>query len=253
LSSSPLREVERKRVIEWLSVDKGRFFGAGGDTFDPQTNWLPNALRHHASRPFAKILAKANPEAHADVVIPDAQDDLGACVPCPHQLSVPRTANGIATAIAPLLAKAQELILIDPNFGPEARFLDILQAVLQELARRPQKPSRIEYHFKANVSAADFSREWQSRIIRALPSGLTVSFLAWSEKPGGEKLHDRFILAPIGGVEVSVGLDTGEPGQTTGLTRMSAERHAKIWADYQHGKPTAAFDLAPCFPINVSR
>jgi hypothetical protein len=244
LSSSPLREVDRTRVVEWLKLDKGRFFGSGGDTFDPNAPWLPNALRHHASRPFAKILAVSNPDSHTDVVIPENEDDLTACLPSPHIVSVERSAPAIVSAAAPLLSKGNELLFIDPHFGPEARFLDVLQAALQAVAQRTQKPQRIEYHFNARISAAEFRQNWERAISRAIPAGLAVSFVAWTERIGGEQLHDRFILAPIGGVDVTVGLDTGTAGQTTRITRLTATTHTKIWADYQHGKPTAAFDLA---------
>jgi hypothetical protein len=244
LETSPLRDVDRTRVIEWLKVDKGRFFGAGGDNFSPGVSWLQNALVHHDARPFAKILAVANPDAHADVVVPEAENDLGACLACPHIVSVERNASAMVGAVAPLLGKAAELIFIDPHFGPEARFLDVLAAALQRVAQRAQKPSRIEYHFQAKVSAVEFEQNWESRILSAIPAGLTLTFVAWHERPGGEQLHDRFILAPIGGVDVTVGLDTGSPGQTTRITRLTTETHTKIWADYQHGKETAAFDLA---------
>jgi hypothetical protein len=35
--------------------------------------------------------------------------------------------------------------------------------------------------------------------------------------------------------------------------RLSAAAHKTIWEAYQHGKPTAAFDLAPDFPIILRR
>jgi hypothetical protein len=251
LEASPLRDVDRSRVIEWLKVDKGRFFGAGGDAFSPDTPWLRNALAHHQSRPFEKILAVANPDSHADVVVPEIENDLGTCLACPHVLSVARNADAMVGAVAPLLAKATELLFIDPHFGPEARFLDFLATALQRVAKRAQKPSRIEYHFKATASAIEFEQTWKSKILRAIPAGLPVRFVAWDERPGGEQLHDRFVLVPFGGVSFSVGLDTGAPGQTTLVTRLSNAAHKTIWDAYQPA--TAAFDLAPSFPFNLSR
>lgn len=251
LASSPLRDVERSRVLEWLAVDKGRFFGAGGDNYSADASWLRNALTHHASRPFEKILAVENPSSHADVVVPNQEEDLGACLKCPHMVSIERTPHAMIDAVAPLLAKAGELLFVDPHFGPEVRFLEVLGEALRRVSQRPQKPSRIEYHFEATVSADEFEQEWKARIRRFIPAGLHVSFVAWNERPQGEKLHDRFILAPIGGVELSMGLDAGAPGQTTRVTRLDAATHAKIWADFQHSQATAAFDLGPGFPIQL--
>jgi hypothetical protein len=253
LETSPLRPIERSRVVEWLSVDKGRFFSAGPETYDAQADWLTNAVRHHGTRSFAKILATTNPPpTHPDVVVPMDVENLSESLACPHQVAVPRTAEAIVESIAPLLNKAQELLLIDPNFGKEARFLDVLQAILQAVARRQQKPQRIEYHIRS-ISLSEFRQSLEGQIQRLLPPGTAITFVAWSERPNGEKLHDRFVLAPIGGVNVSVGLDTGEPGQTTLVTRLTATAHEKVWAAYQHGKPTADFDLAHGFPIKLSR
>lgn len=261
LETSPLRDVERGRVIEWLRV--GRFFGVGPENYDARVDWLTNAISHHEGRPFAKILATANPATHADVVIPDSEDNLGDCLACPHQVSVQRTAGEITQAVSPLLQKASSLFLIDPHFDPIPRFLSVLEAILLELRQRQQKPERIEYHFsydalcerlqKLGCSHEYFRRRVKDTIEPLLPPGHSINLFAWISRPGGEKLHDRFILAPIGGVNVSVGLDTGEPGQTTLVTRLGAAAHDKIWAAYQHGKPTAAFDLAPSFPIKLTR
>lgn len=245
----------KKGADIWIERDGGFMFRASDPSYDAKAGWLSNAIRHNSSNRFAKILSCDNPSGHAQVVCPldDNGDDLGACLASPHQVQVPRTESGIASAVGPLLLRAQELLFVDPNFGNEARFSDLLQAALQIVSRRPHKPSRIEYHFKAGVSPTEFSQSWANKIIPALPSGFSVHFVAWKQRTPGEKLHDRFILAPIGGVNISVGLDTGECEETSLVTRLTAETHAKIWGDYQHGKPTAAFELAKGFPIKLTR
>jgi hypothetical protein len=61
-----------------------------------------------------------------------------------------------------------------------------------------------------------------------------------AERPGGEKLHPRYILTDLGGVRVEVGLDSGDPGQTTDVSLLDRRIYEERSKDYQ--QPSAAFD-----------
>ena len=62
----------------------------------------------------------------------------------------------------------------------------------------------------------------------------------WKEREGGEKLHNRYILTDIGGVQFGVGLDEGEPGTTDDIARLSVDTFRKRFEDY--AGPNFAFD-----------
>ena len=54
-------------------------------------------------------------------------------------------------------------------------------------------------------------------------------------------LHNRYILADIGGVQFGVGLDEGDQGTTDDITLLSADSYQRRVAEYSG--PRHAFDL----------
>jgi hypothetical protein len=48
-----------------------------------------------------------------------------------------------------------------------------------------------------------------------LLSGVSVEFVRWRQKAGGDKLHNRYVLTDIGGVSLGVGLDEGQRARPT--------------------------------------
>ena len=72
---------------------------------------------------------------------------------------------------------------------------------------------------------------------RIIPQGLKVIFRQWQEKPGGEKLHNRYILTDIGGVDFGTGLDEGDAGQTDDIKLLGKERFKIRWQQYAGDNP----------------
>lgn len=163
----------------------------------------------------------------------------------PGNLPVPRTSVAMAACVRHLLTRSREVVFVDPYFGGlEELFFAVLFAMLTHLTAAPVRVTRIEYHLAQKslyLDHAEFARRLHRRLSRGLPAGLSIDFLLWEQRPGGEILHDRFVLTDLGGVDFSVGLDEGETGQTTHVSRLSRAAHEKIWRDYAVG--TAAFDL----------
>ena len=79
---------------------------------------------------------------------------------------------------------------------------------------------------------------------RFVPKGLALEIVLLKERPGGEKLHDRFILTDRWGVQFSVGLDSHGPNDatTTIVTLLTEELWSAIYQKYASGHP--AFELA---------
>jgi hypothetical protein len=73
----------------------------------------------------------------------------------------------------------------------------------------------------------------------------------WKQRPTGEKLHARYFLTERGGIRFDVGLDAGEPGETTDVSLLSDDLYRARWADFQEA--TAAFDKVDEFTVTGTR
>jgi hypothetical protein len=242
LGASGLSEIARQKIIESLAQGRDRMVNAGRP-YDPVLPWLPNAEAQQASgNPFSGIIALENPRVHAEVVVADALTDVTPCFVCPADVHVRRTAREMVDCVRSLLSKSREVLLIDPHFGClDPRFYAVLLEVVQQL---PAGLMRLEYHLARKsliLDEVEYSRRLERHLSPKLRKGLKIEFFAWEQRVGGEMLHDRFIVTELGGVNFSVGLDEGAPGQTTKVSRLSKLTHQKVWHDYSNG--TAAFDL----------
>ena len=77
---------------------------------------------------------------------------------------------------------------------------------------------------------------------RRIPDGVQLVLLRLRERPGGQRLHNRYILTDLGGVVFGAGLDDGEDGETDDVALMDRAQSQLRWA--QHSGDTMAFDMA---------
>jgi hypothetical protein len=101
--------VERLRNSKHKVVDFNR-------TYDHEADWLDNALREHANRPFKAIICEAGRTTCAEAMQPDDCSDghplFGAVTSC----DVIRTADEIADALYTIAAVSKEVDIVDPFF-----------------------------------------------------------------------------------------------------------------------------------------
>ncbi len=245
LSQSPLGDVARTWVVEKLQSERHRLVSAGRP-YAPALPWLQNAENQQATaRPFDGIIALENPRQHEAITVVHDLTDTTPHFVSPSHIHIPRNSANMAACVSNLLARSREVLFVDPYFGGlEERFFRVLRAMFTQLAAAPVRATRIEYHLSQRSLCLDhteFDRRLQHRLGPAVPSGLSVKFFLWEQRPGGEMLHDRYILTEFGGVDFSVGLDEGEAGQTTKVSRLSRQAYDKVWRDY--AVATAAFEL----------
>jgi hypothetical protein len=65
-----------------------------------------------------------------------------------------------------------------------------------------------------------------------LPRNVTIEFVRWKQRDGGEKLHNRYILTDLGGVSFGVGLDEGKAGETDDLLLLPRTQYERRWSQY---------------------
>ena len=79
--------------------------------------WLPAALNEHAQRPFHAILVERATHDDPAVITPSVMEDVRDLRwYLPTVSPSKKTAEELALALAPLVARAQTIILIDPYF-----------------------------------------------------------------------------------------------------------------------------------------
>lgn len=71
---------------------------------------------------------------------------------------------------------------------------------------------------------------------------MQVTLYRWRERPGGQRLHNRYILTDIGGVSFQHGLDTGQAGETDDINRLGLDQYTLRCQQYDPAVP--AFDRA---------
>jgi hypothetical protein len=95
--------------------------------------WLDRAVAEHRERPFHGILSIGEANSVPAVITPDMlfSERPPSAWAVPPNPAPPRTAQGLAQAVAPLLTRCGEVIFVDPWFDPgKPRFLSSLQAML---------------------------------------------------------------------------------------------------------------------------
>lgn len=221
--------------------------------FDGNLPWLANAESAHTKRFCEAILAVTNPQNHPAILLPQA---LGAGS---HQLwdkptaATPfRTPESLSAAISAMLWNCSAIRLVDPHFIPETRFTRVLEAVLRIVSNRTDADSvSIEVHCRADKCSLDYFKTSASNFLPRVPPKIVVKFFRWSEKAGGQKLHNRYILSDLGGVHVGEGLDTGAPHETDDLNLMTADQFTLRWEQYRDG--STAFNLVDSPPPLVGQ
>jgi hypothetical protein len=91
--------------------------------------------------------------------------------------------------------------------------------------------NRLELHVKfpvdksgnPNPSAVPIQiHNYKHHLASCISAGNALNIFCWQRKPGGKRLHPRFILTELGGLQPDYGLDEGDaPGDTTIMALMA--------------------------------
>ena len=254
LIAGPKDGMEHQRLTAIISILTEKMIERNTAHYDGNVTWLENSEKEDINLPFQAILALSNPRNNPNVLNGSALGistnlkwDMDRQMP-----AVPRKASDMAKAVRPLLHNCHTAIFIDPYFMARdnwQKWRQPFESFMQELSITRYKYSelRIEFHAAADIqyacSAELFKKRCEERLAGCIPSGLSVCFKRWTQKPKGKKLHDRYIITDIGGVDFSIGLDEGVDGETQKISILEKNTYEIVWNDYVSVHP--AFDLAP--------
>jgi hypothetical protein len=244
------KELEKKRLVELLNQLKETIVQRKDCCWNDERGcWLENALHEHKRYPFFAIMARNNPEARPEIITEDSLLESGLEKwEVPHGRVVNRKAPEMAAAVEMMLSRCRQVKFIDPHLSPDKpSYRNSLKTFLNILRNdRPVGlPEVVEIHTNdINGASSDYLKKEFETLI---PSGLLVTLFRWKEKPGGQKLHNRFILTDIGGVSFHHGLDTGD-GEDD-INRLDQKQYLIHLEQYKSN--SSAFDQAES-PLQIT-
>jgi hypothetical protein len=216
--------------------------------YDGNLEWLENALKQHNDRPFHAIIST---KSDVNKKLLDASEitEADPLWGVQRSLIVPRNAQAMAAAVKTLLSVAKHIVFVDPHFGPEnARYRRPLQAFLQAAMQNRSAMPVVEVHTQAKSTEEFFRDECCNKLTALIPNGLTVRFVRWTARQGGQPLHNRYILTDFGGVSFLHGLDDGKDGETDDVALLDDNSYKQRWTEFLGEHP--AFDLSG-YPFEV--
>lgn len=241
-------DIEKKLMEELLARMSERMVRRRNCVWESESTWLGNAQREHERAPFRAILARANPTDHASTLIAEGLGDSTPLWAAPRGVTIARSASEMAAVVAAMLRIAEIVIFVDPYFRPgrveNRRPLGaFLRAVVD--GRAVEGPPRVEVHTSLDREGAPevdfFHNECLERLPGCIPGGMRLAILRLSQRSGGERLHNRYILTEVGGVVFSAGLDDGADGETDDVTLMDRAQYELRWS--QHATNAMAFEV----------
>jgi hypothetical protein len=237
LESQALDDNARKNLLELIYYLKEHAIRRADSSYNPENTWLENIQHENRRHPFAAILATSSLRDMENVLLSDEIENWrdSQLWQIEQEKVVERTTRSMTAAVAPLLQKADEIHFIDPHFSASrGRFIQPLAAMLETAVKcsafNPKKC--FYYHVSDKWDLDVFMRDCQRELPAIIPSGLKVQFKRWKRRPGGEKLHNRYILTNLGGVSFGIGLDAGEAGETDDIVLLGRELRTKRWQQY---------------------
>jgi hypothetical protein len=238
-------DVEKKRIEAKLEqVARGRCFSLRvvGE-FNPAHSWLDNARAEHARKAFHAIIAAAGGGGPPVIDATDIDDSEPLWRVEQGQL-VARDATVIAQAVGHLLAASRHLLVIDPYFrANHPTKSDVLAACCLGL---PPTGARVDVHAALGGDRDppfDQAKADALRLLpKVLPTGLTATVWFWLPRQGGQRLHNRYLLTEVGGVQFGDGIERGIAGQYDRVSILEDPSRIQIWADFMGTSPS--FDPA---------
>ena len=204
-------------------------------------SWLNDTTEEHRRVPFHAILARRGPIGHPATLAADNIDERTPLWTAPRGVTIPRKAVAIADAVGSMLRIAMDVTFVDPYFAPHhQRFRNVLEACLKACFReRAGGPPRIRIlsSDKNGAAQAFFGSGCRRHLPRVIPPNQEVTIRRLKERPGGDRLHNRYILTDLGGVSFGVGLDEAEAanGATDDLHLLDRDQYEARWRQYEDG------------------
>ncbi len=202
------------------------------NTFPEIPEWLEKTEAEHNERPFHAIVATENPRERDFVILAKKLANEGHELwKIPERNPTRRTADSIAAEVSQLVRLCRRAVIIDPYFDPsKLRFRQTFSAILSKYSENVCGPDQIQVEWHTSIDRC--FRNWergeerdpedemleyqklvstcQRKLPEWSPSGMQLTVVVWTQKEGGEKLHNRYLLTDVCGVLFGTGSDEAE-------------------------------------------
>jgi len=251
LACGPL---EKKKIeIKLEALDRRVFTARKGALYDGALSWVDNASAEHMRAPFTAIIA-ADAGGRAGILDATAVDDDQPLWRIDQGRLIARDSAAFVAAIRLLLRVSKKIVLIDPYFRPDKRdkvgpltaFCDALESgtVVEIHARLGEADDPSHQHFGAQSHA---------QLPRAIAAGIDATLHTWQQRSGGPRLHNRYLLTEIGGVQFGDGVEVGEAGETDRLSILEETTRAALWNDYAEPATTSFHRIGSAIVVRGTR
>jgi len=170
---------------------------------------------------------------------------------CPQDDLVQRNEAALIKALKPLLQNASEITFVDPYFYPDyrpryERPYKIYFELLSNVAHVRSTGTRLITIIVAvnngqnSLNPKDFSDDCCNLLPPWLPDDkIQLAIHRIAEKPGGQQIHNRYILTDIGGVSFGHGTDIAldNPSSFDSVSLLGAESLAVLKNAYRPNSP----------------
>lgn len=219
-------------------------------------SWVDQAVEAHGEEPFHAILTSNASTGNDAVITPAVVQDLRNqhwYLPTIDVTS--KTAEALATQLAPLLRAASKIVLVDPYFRadkpgyPEVLGLLVQRAldmrsrgrprpeitVMTGVGDREQPAAGVPLEEQLRREAAYRCRKAQQHLGVHLPKGIDVKFLCIARFEGGDQVHNRLLLTDVGGAIIPYGTQALGEQVFDDITPMYAGQYRTRWRQYGKG------------------
>ena len=233
-------EIEKKR-IESLALQMTEIaVKRAGSDYDVALPWRDNAEQESTRIPIDLILDVSNFESEFE----RSKDNKWNL---PTSRVVNRADKAMVECLQSLLSNARKISFIDPYFTAHDRFTRPLArfARCARMYSMPLQTKQIEIHTSASYDSApswtDFENSCKAKLPGIFSQKQTIKIVRWRQRAGGERLHNRYILTDLGGVQFPKGLDEGSPSETDDLSLLSRDAYEIRWSEYMG--PAFGYDI----------
>lgn len=230
------KDIEFLKIIEALNRIKALMFVREYRTYTKGHQWIRNAIEENEHTSFRAIVSTKHDGRIPNLIVggdidPTNPPDLWVV---PTSIHIERTPEAMAACVKDLLSQCDEVLFIDPFFGPGKRqHTEPLRRFLEAIASRGTRrmPTRVEYHSGDLDQDTVTLQNNLDRWVKAhLATSVTLTVVRWKKS----EMHNRYILTDRGGVMFGHGLDNADGKAVTHdtVSLLDAQTCANLRIDY---------------------